>query len=87
MELPADEDLIAEAITEAFGERCPDFEPECHCCKVWKQYDHLVSATERAAKIAQAEKAKAIAIYPVGEQRGIAVAVADYIYDAIRSQP
>lgn len=33
--------LIAEAIIEAFGERCPDFDPECHCCKAWAEYDEL----------------------------------------------
>jgi len=36
-------DLIADAITEQYGERCPDYEPECWCCKVWKQYDALTS--------------------------------------------
>jgi hypothetical protein len=40
---------------------------------------------ERCAKIAEAEKVKAIGIYPPGEQRGIAIAVADYIKDAIRA--
>lgn len=40
------EDLIAEAITEAFGERCPDFDPDCHCCKVWAQYDALKATPE-----------------------------------------
>lgn len=37
------EDLIADAITEQYGERCPDYEPECWCCKVWKQYDALAT--------------------------------------------
>jgi len=37
------EDLIAEAITEAFGERCEDFEPECYCCKAWAEYDRLAA--------------------------------------------
>lgn len=36
-----DIDLIAEAITEAFGERCPDFEPSCYCCQAWAEYDAL----------------------------------------------
>lgn len=35
------ENLIAEALTGQFGERCPDFEPECHTCKAWRQYDDL----------------------------------------------
>lgn len=39
---PSDvEDFIAEAITGAFGERCPDFEPSCYCCQAWAQYDAL----------------------------------------------
>lgn len=36
-------DLVAEAITEAFGERCPDFEPECHCCKAWAEFDRITT--------------------------------------------
>lgn len=32
-------DLIAYAITETFGERCPDYEETCPCCKAWEQYD------------------------------------------------
>jgi len=38
------EDLIAEAITEQFGERCPDFDANCYCCRVWKQYDEVLRA-------------------------------------------
>lgn len=34
-------DLIAEAITEYWGERCPDFDADCPCCKAWKQFDAL----------------------------------------------
>ncbi len=34
-------DYIAEAITEAFGERCPEFAAGCHCCEAWKQYDEV----------------------------------------------
>lgn len=33
------DDLIFEAISEAFGARCPDFEPDCYCCRAWAQYD------------------------------------------------
>lgn len=33
---------IEEAITEQFGERCPDFDADCICCQVWSQYDDLV---------------------------------------------
>jgi len=34
-------DYIAEAIIDAFGERCPDFAEGCACCEAWKQYDRL----------------------------------------------
>src|SRR5690606_22933224 len=36
-------DLVAKAITEVFGERCPDFEPECHCCKAWAEFDRITT--------------------------------------------
>lgn len=32
---------IEEAITEHWGKRCPDFDPNCHCCKAWAEYDRL----------------------------------------------
>lgn len=79
------EDLIAEAITSAFGERCPDYEPECHCCKVWKQYDHLVSATERAAKIVE-DAGKPYALHTATGAMMFRAAV-EKIAAAIRSQP
>lgn len=37
--------MIAEAITEYLGERCPDFDPLCHTCRVWRQYDVMREAT------------------------------------------
>jgi hypothetical protein len=33
--------LIEEALTEFYGERCPDYEWTCICCVAWKQYDTL----------------------------------------------
>lgn len=39
-------DYIAEAITEAYGERCPDFVEGCACCEAWKQYDALKAAAQ-----------------------------------------
>lgn len=39
----AREALIPEAITEAFGERCPDFDPGCACCRAWAEYDALTT--------------------------------------------
>lgn len=36
---------IAEVLlTEHFGERCPDFEPDCECCKRWKLLDELLNS-------------------------------------------
>lgn len=32
-------DLIAEAITGFFGERCSEDQPGCICCDAWHQYD------------------------------------------------
>lgn len=40
-------DYIAEAITEAFGERCPDFAEGCACCEAWAQYDRLGEENSR----------------------------------------
>lgn len=37
-------DLIAEALTDYYGPHCRDFEPECHCCKAWAQFDALTAA-------------------------------------------
>jgi hypothetical protein len=34
-------DFIAEAITEAFGARCPDYAEGCAVCDAWRQYDAL----------------------------------------------
>lgn len=42
-----EQDLIAEAITEAFGERCPDVAEGCPCCDAWKQYDDLIAERDR----------------------------------------
>jgi hypothetical protein len=33
--------LIEDAITEHFGERCPDYMWGCTVCAAWKQYDTL----------------------------------------------
>jgi hypothetical protein len=26
-------------VTEYWGPRCPDYEPECPCCKAWAHFD------------------------------------------------
>jgi hypothetical protein len=35
------ENLVEDAITSAFGERCPEYAEGCFCCEAWKQYDEL----------------------------------------------
>jgi hypothetical protein len=36
--------IVAETmLVEFFGERCPDFEPTCECCKRWQLLDDLVA--------------------------------------------
>jgi hypothetical protein len=56
------EDLIAEAITEQFGERCPDFDANCYCCRVWRQYDELktIRHPDTLTDEAKARRSKAI---------------------------
>lgn len=34
-------DLIAEAINECWGPRCPEGQPGCPVCDAWAQYDAL----------------------------------------------
>lgn len=48
------DDLIAQAIVEAFGERCPDHDPDCHTCRVWAQYDALASNRQKLERAEQA---------------------------------
>lgn len=45
-------DYIAEAIEEAWGERCPDFDAECHCCRAWKQYDDMLASLAETLEVA-----------------------------------
>lgn len=35
------ETSLEEAIREYWGERCPDFEPGCPCCRAWAEFDQL----------------------------------------------
>lgn len=43
--LEADTDKILRRlrkyITANYGERCPDFDKDCPCCRVWVRYDLL----------------------------------------------
>lgn len=50
-------DYIADAITEAFGERCPDYAEGCPICDAWAQYDELTEL--RALAISSASEVEA----------------------------
>lgn len=49
------------AVTEAFGERCPDYDADCPCCIAWEAFDksecqsklidELVEAIENGAQV------------------------------------
>lgn len=41
--------LTVAEITEFWGERCDDFEPECTVCRMWREHDFVVQLTERHA--------------------------------------
>ena len=47
-------DIVSEAITEYWGERCPDFNPNCPTCKAWAEYEELT--TLRAVNDALSEQ-------------------------------
>lgn len=49
---PSD-DLIAFAITEAFGERCPTTDDDCYTCQAWSQYDKCRAAATPSAQGAE----------------------------------
>lgn len=34
--------LVEQALTEHWGERCPDFESGCVVCQAWGEYDALM---------------------------------------------
>lgn len=57
-------DYIAEAITEAFGERCPEYAEGCHTCEVWKQYDGLMAAEEALIRIEAWSEAYPLEVFP-----------------------
>lgn len=54
MSNPTISDPIAAAITDYFGERCPDFSDTCPCCIVWAQYDALRSKGEEVKPLIDA---------------------------------
>jgi len=34
---------LKEKIKEDWGEKCPDYEPECPCCRAWKMFEKLTN--------------------------------------------
>lgn len=42
--------LIEEALTDQWGERCPDYVAGCPCCDAWKLYDDLVAKPKEVLK-------------------------------------
>jgi hypothetical protein len=36
---------LAEAVEFYWGERCLDYEPTCHVCVAWAQYDKIKNLT------------------------------------------
>lgn len=51
--------LIEQAITEYWGDRCPETEPGCQCCDAWAEYDALVASRAQSVTGAQVALAKA----------------------------
>lgn len=37
---------LAEFISAHWGEKCPDYEESCHCCRAWEYYEFLFQFTE-----------------------------------------
>ena len=56
-----DPNLLAEAITEAFGERCPDFAEGCYCCEAWRLYDDLAFVVKIANRNEQSAEGDRLA--------------------------
>lgn len=74
----AGRDLIREAMVEALGERCPDFDAECTCCQTWRAYDAL---TEARAEIERLREDMAENPWKLSDEAAklIRVAVAEHV--------
>lgn len=47
----------AKNITEDWGDRCSDFEPECPCCQMWAMHDAIDAlSSENAALKAERDR-------------------------------
>lgn len=38
------QNFVEEAISEHWGDRCPDIDADCACCQAWAEYDRLSAA-------------------------------------------
>jgi hypothetical protein len=54
-------DLVAEAVREHWGEKCPDYSVGCYCCEAWKQYATLTARlAEAEARVSELTKQLAL---------------------------
>lgn len=56
-------DFIAEAITDYWGERCPDYVGDCSICTAWKQYDTQRVLLKEAEEALRHAEAKLVSLY------------------------
>ena len=76
-------DRIEEALTEHWGEKCPDYEPGCPTCDAWHQFDAIVALARRTEALDQIAKQRA------EKERKEAAAWDDYremVFDASQSR-
>jgi len=45
--------LIEQAMTAHWGEKCDDYEEGCPVCDAWREYENLVTYGETLTKVAQ----------------------------------
>ena len=79
------EDILAEVITEAVGERCPDFEPDCIGCQAWAEYDRVKGLEAENARMREAlQRITTCADWPRGND---VHGIADIARDALGPSP
>jgi hypothetical protein len=74
---------IKTAMDECWGERCPDFEPECSLCQAWAQWDSLVGALAKNGHLRE----QVTQLLAEAEQReDVLTDIANAVHDQIRAQ-
>ena len=43
--------VYAAQIEAEYGERCPDYEPECCVCRAWKEFDDWRGASPQSLRL------------------------------------